>query len=254
MANILDDFSSVRGIIYCIEHTATSRKYVGQTRSHRLNHGRYRPFGAEGRFRDHISCALRNTKEDQCSALYNDIRLHGRDAFVYSQLEECDISSLDDREKHWIASLGTTYPAGYNLTVGGRAGSKLIAHVGGNHSRNPAGKRGGSTVRSAETREKMSASMSAALSTHEAREQRATQARNQHELQKAARFANVTIDPDNLDQYISLRGNRAMVQVGEAVASFTGKSSSKDESLKRAKEFLLTVAATATLSNCSGNP
>ena len=62
MDSILDDPESVKGIIYLIEHTASGKKYVGQTLSHRKNHERYRPFGAVGRFRDHISEAVNNTK------------------------------------------------------------------------------------------------------------------------------------------------------------------------------------------------
>ncbi len=180
METILEDPSGVRGVIYCVEHIATGKRYVGQTRTHRLNHGRYRPFGAEGRFRDHISCATRNTKADQCSALYNDIRLYGRDAFTWSQLELCDVASLDQREQHWIEEVGSAYPTGYNLTRGGRAGGSIIAHVGVTTPRNPVGKRGGCTHRSAETRAKMSSSTTAAFASADVRATRVALAAAQH--------------------------------------------------------------------------
>jgi hypothetical protein len=252
MDTILDDSAGVRGIIYCVEHIATGTKYVGQTRSHRLNHGLYRPFGAEGRFRDHMSCALCNTKSSQCSALYNDIRMHGVDAFKFIQLEECDIELLDQREKHWISELSTIHPSGYNLTDGGRKVS-IIKCVGISTQLNPIGKRGGCTSRSAETRAKMSERSKVFSNQSEVRIARSENASEQHALQKIARFAGVSIDTSNLEQYIFTKGKRVFVRVGDRDASFTGVGTTQEDNLKRAKEFL-TSLTTATLPNCSGNP
>lgn len=276
LAEILDDPAAVRGVIYCVEHIATGKKYVGQTRTHRLNHGRYRPFGAEGRFRDHLSCAIRNTKTSQCSSLYNDIRTYGTDAFRWYKLEECDQLQLDAREQHWIAELHTEHPDGYNLTVGGRGtGALVIAHVGITTPLNPAGKRGGCTSRSAETRAKMKQRALAIGGTAEFRAARTADATAQHEAGKRARFAESKVDHTNLDQYIRTKGRVVFIRIGDKEASFSGKEHTKEENIKRAKEFLLslpsvggddvithiTATATAddptqpaTLPNCSGNP
>ena len=249
---IVDDISAVRGVIYCVEHVASGKKYVGQTRTHRENHGRYRPFGAEGRFKDHVSCALRNTKAAQCSALYNDIRQYGRGAFKWEQLEECGILDLDQRERFWIAQLSTLHPAGYNLSCGGRKECGPSIRVGNATPLNPVGKHGGCTSRSAETRAKMSERSKEFSTTPEMRAARATAATQQHAAAKAARFAGVSVDPTAYDTYIFTKGTRAFVRVDEAEASFTGAT--KEESINRAKEFLTSLTQKATQSNCSGNP
>lgn len=248
----MDDLSAVRGVIYCVEHIATGKKYVGQTRTHRENHGRYRPFGAEGRFRDHMSCALRNTKPSQCSALYNDIRQYGREAFKWYQLEECGILENDQRERYWIAQLSTMHPVGYNLSAGGRKECGSIIHVGNTSPLNPVGTHGGSTSRSADTRAKMSERSKEFSAKPEMRVARATAATQQHAAAKAVRFAGVTVDPTTYDTYIFSKGTRAYVRVDGVEASFTGES--KEESINRAKEFLSTLTQKATQPNCSGNP
>ncbi len=245
----------VCGVIYCVEHIVSGKKYIGQTRSHRLNHGRYRPFGVDGRFREHKSCAIRNTKNAQCSALYNDIRLHGPDVFKCSTLELCPIKDLDQREQHWIKALNTGHPIGYNLTRGGRVGGEVIAHVGISTPLNPVGKRGGCTHRSADTRSKMSANTKAAFACASKRILRAEKATAQHAAEKAARFADVTIDSSNLEQYIYTKGKRVFVRVSTVSASFVSKNSSQQENKQRALEFLQSLTnTTATLPNCSGNP
>ena len=62
MNDILKDISGVVGHIYKITNTKDNKHYVGQAMSHRKNLGKYKPFGYEGRFRDHISEANSNTK------------------------------------------------------------------------------------------------------------------------------------------------------------------------------------------------
>ena len=46
----LNEFDKVRGEVYRITNAVTGKSYIGQTRSHRLNRGKYRPFGYMGRF------------------------------------------------------------------------------------------------------------------------------------------------------------------------------------------------------------
>jgi hypothetical protein len=174
--------------------------------------------------------------------------------FKYSQLEDCDVVVLDQREKHWITELNTLHPNGYNLTDGGRTGINIIICVGNTSPLNPVGKRGGCTARSAETRAKMSANNTAALASAEARAKRAQQTTAQHTAGKVARFSGVSVDMANLDQYIFTKGVRVFARVGGCEASFVTKGSTKEENIKRAKEFLSKLTPIATLPNCSGNP
>lgn len=250
--DILDDETEVRGIIYCVENTVTGTKYVGQTRSHRLNHGRYRPFGAEGRFRSHISEATCNTKHKSGHLLGIDMRQYGSDKFSVSMLEDCELSDLDEREIFWIASLNTIYPNGYNLSPG--------AHQPSTHPviENPTQlavpkTRGGCISRSVETRAKIAERSKTFSNQQGMRDARSANAGQQHTLQKIERFSGVSIDINKLDQYIFTKGKRVFVRVGDREASFTGVGTTQEENLKRANEFL-TCLATATPPNCSGNP
>lgn len=59
---ILETIENVNGEIYIITNIVTKKSYVGQTVSHRKNRKKYRPFGYNGRFKDHISEAMCNTK------------------------------------------------------------------------------------------------------------------------------------------------------------------------------------------------
>jgi hypothetical protein len=252
MGEILDDPTKVQGVIYLISHTASSKKYVGQTLTHRLNHGRYRPFGAEGRFRDHLNTAIKNTKGKQCTYLYNAIRLYGREAFTVSVLEVCDRSVLDEREKHHITAQNALFPHGYNLTTGGR-GTLYIAAIPNDTPLNPKGKHGGSKFRSAETRQKMSERGKEVCSDPVKRTKRATNAKAQHLAGKLSRFEGITVDPARIEEYIHMRKGRIVVDVSGTTTTFAGKSESENSLRDRAREFLRNLVP-ATLPNCSGNP
>ncbi len=237
---ILDDRTLVKGVIYCIEHKDSGKQYVGQTVTHRLNKGKYRPYGIRRRFAEHGSNAIRNTKPTQSSCLYNAIREHGPAAFTIHELEVCELGLMDDRERYWIDLQNSQYPEGYNLTTGGCRDYAMIATVP-TPERNPAGKRGGCMFRSEETRMRMSNSVKAATAKPEVIAKRSTDAKLQHNAAKFARFADVMIDPLNLDQYIMVRKNLVLVKVGDQTARFTGKSETADTLVTRAKEFLLSL-------------
>ena len=51
--------------------------------------------------------------------LGKDILIFDKSVFALTILEECEINLLDEREKYWIAKLGT-FPGEYNMTHGGR--------------------------------------------------------------------------------------------------------------------------------------
>jgi hypothetical protein len=252
MEEILDNPASIRGIVYLITNTTSDKKYVGQTLTHRKNHGRYRPFGAEGRFRDHLSEAINNTKVNQCTYLNNAIRAYGGAAFTVSVLEVCDRNILDDRERYHIAALNTLFPNGYNLTAGGRS-ARQSAAICNDMPLKQVRKRGGCAFRSAETRQKMSLRGKEAYADPLTRAKRAADAKAQHLQAKAARFTGLVIDPTRMEDYIQIRKGRIVVDVSGTTASFTSKYESENVLRQRAREFL-TKLMPATLPNCSGNP
>lgn len=116
----LDESDKIKGMIYKISNKNNDKLYIGQVVSHRKNKGKYRPFGYVGRFNDHVSEAINNTKKKQCTYLNNAIRLYGRDSFEVELLEICNREDTDEREKHYIQAYNSLYPNGYNLTKGGK--------------------------------------------------------------------------------------------------------------------------------------
>jgi hypothetical protein len=260
MSVILTDPSSIVGHIYVIETSATDKVYVGQTLSHRKNHGKYRPFGYEGRFRDHISEALCNTKKKQCTYLNNAIRLYGKDAFSVSLIETCAVADLDAREQHYIAQYKSMYPSGYNLTCGGKVfraaeASDVTPTIPLNAPRS----RGGCTERSVETRAKMSIASKKALESEDARKSVMKRTQIQHMERKLELCKGAEVDMLNLDKYIRIvksksAGEFVRVILGKQEVSFVGKYDTIDSLKQRAVEFLKAVNQSATLPNCSGNP
>lgn len=115
-----EEKSNVTGHVYLMTNIITKKNYVGQTRSHRLNKGKYRPFGYKKRFDDHISEAINNTKKHQCQLLNNAIRKHGKDNFIVKLIEICEVSKLNEREIYFIDKYKSQSPNGYNLTKGGQ--------------------------------------------------------------------------------------------------------------------------------------
>jgi len=251
MDQLLDDPTKIQGVLYVIETSASEKKYVGQTLSHRKNHGRYRPFGAIGRLRDHISEAMNNTKKKQCTYLNNAIRLYGANTFSVRVLELCDRDELDEREQYYISTMNTHFPSGYNLTAGGR--TTLYTPVQNSDPLNQPQVRGGCKFRSPETRQKMSERSKERGFTDEERLMRASNAQAMHASKRLERFKDVQVDPTRIDEYICIRKGRVTVDVTGVVATFIGKYESEEILKHKAKEFLLSLPQ-ATLPNCSGNP
>ena len=246
---------TIVGEIYCIENTTTKKCYVGQTLSHRKNKGKYKPFGYEGRFRDHISEALCNTKKKQCWYLNNAIRSYGKEAFIVKLIVKCSKEDIDTQESHYIKEYNTLYPNGYNLTKGG----KTVEHVeiSDKITRpeiNTARKRGGCLNRAQDTRQKISTECKKAFSHENIRKDLMTRTQSQHYSAKLNGFKGSVIDIDNLDQYIYERKNFIKVKVDKKQTSFVGKFQTIDELKQRARNFLKEVFQSATSSNCSGNP
>jgi hypothetical protein len=259
MNEILKDNSNVIGHIYLITNTLTQKQYIGQTLSHRKNHNKYRPFGYEGRFKDHISEALCNTKKKQCRYLNSSIRQYGKDAFKVELLTECAKNDLDSMEQKFIEQYNTLYPNGYNLTKGGKVFRNIIVNdIAQTSPTNIPKKRGGSTHRTDETRAKMVESLKKVMGTAEARMEKMIRTQLQHSSNKINKFKGLNIDLDNIEQYIKVRNKKdgskiIKVIVEDKTTSFVGKYETLDQLKTRAIEFLKSVNS-ATLPNCSGNP
>lgn len=92
------------GRIYCVTNKINGKQYVGQTLRN-----------LDARWRQHALCYGR------CRAMENAIKKYGVDAFSVAELAIADTQcALDALEQHYIQSLNTISPAGYNLSSGGR--------------------------------------------------------------------------------------------------------------------------------------
>lgn len=101
-----------RGEIYCL--TSPSKKmYIGQCIK-KLSSGK--DWGFVNRWNQHIRDATNG--KDNCRLLNNAIRKYGPENFNLEILQECSIADLDGFENHYIESLNTMTPYGYNLISG----------------------------------------------------------------------------------------------------------------------------------------
>lgn len=142
MNNILElnEKDKLWGEIYIIKNTENNKCYVGQAVSHRKNKDKYRLFGSFGRFQDHISEAINNTKKNQCVYLNNAIRKYGKDKFICECLKKCKIDEMDNFEIKYIEKHKSLYPNGYNLTKGGKTTEHI--KITNNNELNKVKKRG----------------------------------------------------------------------------------------------------------------
>jgi len=256
--NILNDSSQVIGNIYIITNTTTNKQYIGQTVSHRKNHNKYRPFGYEGRFKDHISEAICNTKKKQCNYLNNSIRQYGKEAFKVELITTCNKEELDTLEELYIKQYNTLYPNGYNLTKGGKVFRSINPDIQPTNPTNIPKKRGGCTNRSSETRAKMTKNLKIICGTPDAKKEQMLRSQKQHSIYKINKFKGIEIDLNNINQYIKVLNKNdgskyIRVIIGEKKTTFVGKYETLEILRDKAIEFIKSVN-TATLPNCSGNP
>lgn len=109
----------VRSQIYLITCIPSGKYYVGQTQTHHVNHGVYRPSGYLIRWKSHVQHALANYKSKGCIALKAAIRKYGATAFTVSLLHTCNLSFGDYFERLFIHEYQSFGVMGYNLTPGG---------------------------------------------------------------------------------------------------------------------------------------
>ena len=100
------------GYIYKVTNVVNGKVYIGQT-IHTI----------EWRWNTHLVAAYNDRMGDHNVLFHRAIRKYGIDAFKVKQLEKCDNSILNDREKYWIKKYNS-YPNGYNLTIGGEGTRK----------------------------------------------------------------------------------------------------------------------------------
>lgn len=92
--------------IYKFENKINHHCYIGQS------------INIEQRYKDHLSRAKNNSKQEKSSLLHKAIQKYGIKNFSFEILEECSKEKLNEREKYWIKKYNS-HQDGYNQTDGG---------------------------------------------------------------------------------------------------------------------------------------
>jgi hypothetical protein len=101
-----------RGSIYQARSKTSNKSYIGQTQDTKERDGKPYRYGVSGRWSDHVSSSFRGAK----TPLANAIMELGADDFELITLESnVPEEMLDEREAHWISTLKTTVPNGFNV-------------------------------------------------------------------------------------------------------------------------------------------
>jgi len=251
-----EDSDKVIGEIYKITNIVTNKIYIGQTRSHRLNHKKYRPFGYISRFKDHIHEANSN-KKNQSRYLNAALLKYGIESFTCELLLSCNIAELDEKEKHYILENNSKYPNGYNLTNGGKGfvdiEGKYICELPIHRE-----KKDRNTKHSEYTKNLISEGLKNALNNDNHRINMMKTAQNQHLTRKCERFKTVKIDETNIDQYIYIiksdkYGTYIRIKIDKVKTTFVGKFETVDILIERARNFILDLIKWQRV-QIAGNP
>lgn len=100
------------GFIYIITNSINSKAYIGQTIR-----------TIEERFKEH--CRTKCSQGELNMLIKRAIKKYGEKNFKITELERCNEENLDDREVYYI-SLYDSYYSGYNMTKGGKLGTKPL--------------------------------------------------------------------------------------------------------------------------------
>lgn len=110
------------GVIYKVTNNINGKIYIGKAFSYE-KHGKQAPskYGAEGRFRRHISNAFSEDtiKANECPEFYADIRKYGKEAFTVNRLQVVSKNHLKEYETKYIVKYESfKKEIGYNIFVG----------------------------------------------------------------------------------------------------------------------------------------
>ena len=238
-----DDVIKIIGEIYKITNTTNGKYYIGQTRSHRLNHNKYRPFGYLGRFKDHIHEANSN-KKNQSKYLNYAILKYGIDCFTCELIHTCPVNELDNQEIKYIIQYNSKYPNGYNLTNGGRGFTDISGEYSWKEDKLPKQKSVNSLIKSDYTKMLISDRLKSSLDNRNHREKMMKLTQNQHFSKKFEVFKNVCIDND-IDKYIHVIKNNknnteyVRIIIDKIKTTFVGKYEPINNIINRARNFIL---------------
>ena len=241
----IDEKDKVIGEIYKITNTTNGKIYIGQTRSHRLNHKKYRPFGYLGRFNDHIHEA-NSSKKHQCRYLNSAILKYGKDCFTCEKIHSCEVSELNKQEQQFIIEYNSKFPNGYNLTNGGKGFTDVSGNFVCDINKIPKQK-SIPLPKSDYTKQLISERLKLFYTNNESCEKRMKLTQNQHLTKKYEIFKDVIIDDDNMDKYIRVIKNNnnnteyVRIVIDKIKTTFVGKYEPIEIVKDRAKEFILNL-------------
>jgi hypothetical protein len=252
MDSLLDksEAHKIKGEIYKITNLLTNKMYIGQTRSHYLNRGKYRPFSYTGRFKSHISESKSITKYNACRYLNSAFNKYGIENFKCELILSCEINELDKYETKFISDFNTRYPNGYNLTYGGqkcgfKKGNKIILDEVTkpifNMILNPKLKR------SDKTKQLISQRLKEHKNNPQVRKNDMKRVQKIHSNNRFDKYKNIDIDKDNIEKYISIIKNNTLnyeyirVTFGKMRTTFVGKYETIEEIKERARQFILDI-------------
>jgi hypothetical protein len=254
MDNLLnkDESHKIIGEIYKITNLITNKMYIGQTRSHYLNKGKYRPFGHIGRFKKHLNEASRININCSCRYLNSTINKYDAVNFKCELITTCNIDELDYYEKKYISELNTKYPNGYNLTNGGQKsgfekGKKIVLEEEIKPkidiALNP------NLKRSEKTKQLISKRLTEYKSDRDLQVRKDDMERVQkiHATNRFDKYKNIPIDSNNIDKYISVIKNNTLnyeyirVTINKMRTTFVGQYETIEEIKIRARQFILDI-------------
>jgi len=241
-----DEIDKVIGEIYKITNTTNGKNYIGQTRSHRLNHNKYRPFGYLGRFKDHIHEA-NSSKKNQCRYLNYSIIKYGKDCFTCEKIHTCEVNELNTQEQHYISEYNSKYPNGYNLTNGGKGVTDVKGEYIWRTETQPL-RILEPQPKSDYTKNLISERLKSFYNNKEHCAKRMNQIQKQHLTKKYECFKNVVIVDEDIDKYIRVIKNNTInteyvviIINNKRITSFVGKYEPINKIKDRAKQFILNL-------------
>ena len=248
----IKDAHKITGEIYKITNLITNKMYIGQTRSHYLNKGKYRPFGHIGRFKKHLNEASRINIKCSCKYLNSTINKYGASNFKCELLITCDIDELDEYERKYICDLNTKYPNGYNLTNGGQKcgfekGKKVVLE----EEIKPMSRaiNGDSLKRTEKTRQLISKRLKDYKNSRDLNGRKNDMERVQkiHAINRFDKYKDIHIDSNNIDKYIRVIKNNTLnydyirVTINKMRTTFVGQYETIEEIKQRARQFILEI-------------